>query len=205
MSLEHPVLLGVVGGAHGIRGEVRVNAFTANPADLGAYGPLQDAQGNRFTVASARPQKTVVVVRFEEVRDRNAAERLNGRELFVDRSVLPPEDEDEFYQADLIGMAVETVAGEPVGTVVAFHDFGAGDLVEIAPERGPTVMIPFSEAAVPEIDDARGVLIVEPVAAGLAAADADEGEDEGEGEGAPDDDDTAGPGGASVNEEEDPS
>ncbi|MEF2074126.1 ribosome maturation factor RimM [Consotaella aegiceratis] len=173
---SHPVLLGVVGGAHGIKGEVRVRSFTDEPTGIGAYGPLYDEDGRRYSVVSAREQKSVVVVRFAEIGDRNQAEALNGRELFVDRSALPAEDDDEFYQADLIGMAAETVAGEPVGTVVAFHDFGAGDVIEIAPEGGATVMVPFSEAAVPEIDAERGVLVVEPVAAGLVdAEEADDG------------------------------
>ncbi|HEY9057086.1 MAG TPA: ribosome maturation factor RimM, partial [Aurantimonas sp.] len=175
---ENPVLLGVVGGAHGLKGECRVRSFTEDPTDLGAYGPLFDTEGNRYTVKSARRQKNVVVVRFVEVEDRNHAERLNGRELFVDRSALPePEESDEFYLDDLVGLAVETGSGAVVGTVVAFHDFGAGDIVEIKPPEGPTVMIPFSEAAVPEIDAERGVMIVEPFAAGLAEADTDEPED----------------------------
>lgn len=183
-GLPNPVLLGIVGGAHGIKGEVRVRSFTDEPTDLGAYGPLVDERGNRFTVKSARVQKNVVVIRFAEISDRNEAERLNGRELFVDRSALPDDgDEDEFYQTDLVGMDVETTAGEHVGTVIAVHDFGAGDVVEIAPEAGASVMIPFSEAAVPEIDFERGVLVVEPVAAGLD----DAGDDRAPGDEATDD------------------
>lgn len=171
------VMLAVVGGAHGIRGECRVRAFTAEPTDIGAYGPLFDEKGNRYTVLSARQQKNVVVVRFKEVTDRNHAERLNGRELFVDREVLPEPDEDEFYLEDLIGLSVETVSGASVGEVVAFHDFGAGDIVEIRLGTGRTIMIPFSEAAVPEIDAERGLMIVEPGAAGLAEAEPEPGED----------------------------
>lgn len=178
MKLEHPILLGVVGGAHGIKGELRVKSFTEDPLDIKAYGPLFDAAGNRYTIRSARVQKTVVVVTIAEISDRDHAGRLNGTELFVDRSALPEDEEDGFYQADMIGMAVETVGGAPVGTIVAFHDFGAGEVVEIKPERGPTVMIPFSEAAVPEIDAGRGVMVVEPVAAGLVDAPDDEGPDE---------------------------
>ncbi|MBC8130851.1 MAG: ribosome maturation factor RimM [Rhizobiaceae bacterium] len=173
MTLANPILLGVVGGAHGIRGEVRIRSFTEEPTDIKAYGPLFDAKGNRYTIKSARVQKTVVVVTIAEVTDRNHAERLNGTELFVDRSMLPQDDEDEFYQADMVGMAVETAAGEPVGTVFAFHDFGAGEVVEIKPARGPTVMIPFSEAAIPDIDMERRVMVVEPLAAGLLDAPED--------------------------------
>ncbi|MCB8839619.1 ribosome maturation factor RimM [Aurantimonas sp. VKM B-3413] len=180
--LDHPVLLAVIGGAHGIRGECRVKSFTEDPAALGAYGPLFDAKGNRYTVKSARPQKTMVLVRFVEVADRNHAERLNGTELFVERALLPdPEGDGEFYLDDLIGLSVETVAGEPVGTVVAVHNFGAGDIVEIAPAGGRTVMIPFSEAAVPEIDGERGLMIVEPGAAGLTEAVPEPGEENEDG------------------------
>lgn len=167
------VLLAVIGGAHGIKGEVRVRSFTEDPEDVGAYGPLLDAKGRRYTVASARLQKTVVVVRFKEVADRNAAELLNGTELFVDRSALPEEGEDEFYQADLVGLVARTVDGTVIGEVTGFHDFGAGDILEIAPDQGTSIMIPFTEAAVPEVDLDLGFILVEPVAAGLVPADED--------------------------------
>ncbi len=184
-SKAERVLLGVVGAPHGIKGEVRIKSFTTDPTDIGAYGPLFDAQGNRYTIRSARVQKNVVVARIAEVTDRNHAERLNGRELFIDRAALPePDADDEFYLEDLVGFAVETLAGEAVGTVLAFHDFGAGDVVEIVPSdggdsraRGRTAMIPFSQAAIPEIDEARQVLIVDPIAAGLDETRPDEGED----------------------------
>jgi 16S rRNA processing protein RimM len=177
--LADPVLLATVGGAHGVRGEVRVRSFTADPEDVGAYGPLTDARGNRFTVVSARVQKNVVVVRFREVADRNAAELLNGRELFVDRSVLPEEGEDEFYQADLVGLDVRLTTGEVIGEILAFHDFGGGDILEIGDGEKPSVMIPFTEAAVPEVDLDLGFVLVEPVAAGLRdAVEAREGDED---------------------------
>lgn len=173
-----PVLLAVIGGAHGIRGECRVKSFTEEPEAFGRYGPLFDGKGNRYTVKAARPQKNVLLVRFAEVADRNHAERLNGTELFVDRSLLPaPEDDDEFYLEDLIGLDVRAVDGDAIGRVVAVHDFGAGDILEIAPPKGPTVMIPFSEAAVPELDLEAGFLVVEPLAAGLVDADDGEADD----------------------------
>lgn len=177
MKLKNPILLGVVGGAHGIKGEVRIKSFTENPTDIKAYGPLVDAKGKTYTIRSARIQKNVVVVTINEISDRNGAELLNGTELFVDRSALPEDDADAFYQSDMVGMTVETTEGQPVGTVIAFHDFGAGEVVEIKPERGSSVMIPFSEAAVPEIDVERRVMIVEPLAAGLVSTpDEDEAE-----------------------------
>ncbi len=170
LPIDDPVLIATIGGAHGIRGEVRVKSFTEDPEDVGAYGPLFDARGNRYTVKSARAQKTVVVVRFAEIGDRNAAEALNGTELFVPRDSLPAEGEDEFYQADLVGLVARTADGEVIGEVVAFHDFGAGDILEIAPDGGRSVMIPFTQEAVPEIDLDLGHIVVEPVAAGLKDA-----------------------------------
>ncbi len=156
-----------------------MRAFTAEPEDVGAYGPLQDEAGNRFTVLSARTQKNVVVVRLKEVTDRNAAELLNGRELFVDRSALPEEGEDEFYQADLVGLVARLTTGAVIGEVVAFHDFGGGDILEIREDDRPSVMIPFTEAAVPEIDLDLGFILVEPVAAGLeGAVEAREGDED---------------------------
>ena len=172
-----PVLLAVIGGAHGIRGECRVKSFTEEPEAFGRYGPLFDAKGNRYTVKAARPQKNVLLVRFAEVADRNQAERLNGTELFVDRSLLPEtEDDDEFYLEDLIGLEARSVDGDLLGRVFAVHNFGAGDILEIAPPKGPTVMIPFSEAAVPGLDLAAGTISVDPVAAGLVASEDDEDE-----------------------------
>ena len=171
---RHPVLLAIVGGAHGIRGECRVKSFTEEPEAFGRYGPLFDKAGKHYTVKSARPQKNMLLVRFAEVADRNEAERLNGTELFVDRSVLPEAlDDGEFYLEDLVGLEARTLAGELIGRVVAVHNFGAGDILELAPDKGQTVMIPFTEAAVPELDPASGVVTVDPVAAGLV----DTGED----------------------------
>ncbi|WP_062226920.1 ribosome maturation factor RimM [Aureimonas frigidaquae] len=176
-----PVLLGVIGGAHGIRGECRVKSYTEDPEDLGAYGPLKDARGRVFTVLSARLQKNVVVVRFREVTDRNAAEALNGTELFIDRAHLPDDGED-FYQADLIGLDARSTEGELLGEIIAFHNFGAGDILEIRSAAGGTVMIPFTQAAVPDIDLELGAITVEPVAAGLkdaVEARPEPGEEEG--------------------------
>ncbi|WP_062210797.1 ribosome maturation factor RimM [Aureimonas sp. AU12] len=180
-SAPEPVLLGTIGGAHGIKGEVRVKSFTEDPEDIGAYGPLTDAKGKTFTVLSARTQKNVVVVRFAEVADRNEAERLNGTDLFVDRSKLPAEGEEEFYQADLVGLVARLTTGAVIGEIVAFHDFGGGDILEIAPENGASVMIPFTEIAVPQIDLDLGFIVVEPVAAGLeGAVEAREGDEDDE-------------------------
>ena len=172
--LPNPVLMATIGGAHGIQGECRVRSFTENPLDLGAYGPLSDAKGNQWTIKSVRPQKNVVLVRFAEISDRTAAERANGLELFVDRSVLPtPQESDEFYLEDLEGLEARNSAGETIGRIVAVHNFGAGDILEIMPPAGASVMIPFSEAAVPQIDLDENMIVVDEEAAGLIANDDD--------------------------------
>ncbi len=160
-----PVLLGVIGAPHGIRGEVRVKSFTGDPEALGDYGPLWSADGRRFSVEAIRQAKGVVVVRFAEIGDRNAAEGANGTELFVDRSALPSDlDEDEFYVADLVGMKVEDDADTPLGTVTAVHDFGGGDILEIGSGRR-SIMVPFTKAAVPQIDFSGRRIVVDRVAA----------------------------------------
>ena len=165
---ENPVQMAVIGAPHGIRGELRVKAFTGDPMALGDYGPLFAADGRQFDIADIRPAKNVVVVRFRQVTDRDAAEALNGTALFVDRSQLPDDlEEDEFYHADLIGLAVRDAEGAMLGRIMAFHDFGGGDIMEIERSEGGTVLVPFTKDAVPKIDLKGGSVTVDPDAAGL--------------------------------------
>ncbi len=146
-----------------MRGEVRVKSYTADPADLGRYGALSAEDGRRFEVLSIRPAKDVVVVRFKGLDDRNAVEALNGVKLFVARAVLPPpEDEDEFLHADLIGLRAETEQGEELGRVSAVHNFGGGDMVEVQPAKGPSLLFAFTRAIVPVIDIAGGRVVIVP-------------------------------------------
>lgn len=158
------VLVGIAGAPHGVKGELRVKSFTEDPLDLGAYGPLETEDGARLEVESVRSAKEVVVVRLKGVRDRDAAEALKGKRLYVAREKLPaPDDADEFYHADLIGLAVVTGDGRPLGRIVALPDFGAGPLLEIKPEGGgASVLLPFVKAHVPEIDLAGGKVIADP-------------------------------------------
>lgn len=168
-KLENPVLMATVGAAQGLRGEVRVRSYTADPAALGDYGHLHAADGRTFEILEVREAKTVVVVRFRGINDRNAAEALNGLELFVERDNLPDDEleEDEFYYADLEGLEAVDADGNTYGTVSAVYDFGAGDLLELkGPGRRPA-LIPFSEAAVLEIDVENGRILIDPMAAGL--------------------------------------
>lgn len=151
-----------IGAAHGVRGDVKLWSFTADPAAVAKYGPFQTPDGRSLDIETLRPAKDFFVVRFKGVSDRNAAERLRNVELFVDRARLPaPAAPDEFYQADLIGLALVDRGGGALGTVVAVHNFGAGDLIEVRLNgRHNTVMLPFNEAVVPDIDIAAGRLVV---------------------------------------------
>jgi 16S rRNA processing protein RimM len=156
-----------IGAAHGIRGEVKLRSFTEEPMAVTAYGPLESEDGTRrFTIEALRPAKDHFVARLAGIDDRDAAERLTGLKLYVSRERLPPvEDEETFYHADLIGLAAVTPDGAPLGTVTAIHNFGAGDLVEIRPQGGgATLMVPFTDLAVPEIDLAAGRMVVVPPA-----------------------------------------
>ena len=155
------VLLGVIIGAQGLKGAVKVKTFTAAPDTLGAYGPLHDAQGRALNVVSARAGKTdEAIVQFREVTDRTAAEALKGTELFVLREKLPAPLDDEFYHADLIGLAAEDTEGRAIGTVRAIHNFGAGTVIEIIRADGDEVFLPFTREVAQEIDIAQGRIVI---------------------------------------------
>lgn len=153
-----------IGAAHGLRGEVRLNSFTADPMDVTRYGVLSNADGTRaFELESCRTVKGGLIARFKGIADRTAAEALCHVDLYVPRDRLPPPEADEFYHADLIGLTAVGQDGAVIGTVAAIHDFGAGDILEIAPAGGgPTLMLPFNDAVVPDIDIAAGRLVVVP-------------------------------------------
>ena len=168
------ILLGVIGAAHGIKGEVRIKAFTGDPLAIADYGPLTDEKGRRFEIAEIRPAKEVVVARLKGITSRAAAESLNGVNLFVSRDKIPaPEDEDEFLQADLIGCAVVGPDGVVLGTVTTVANYGAGDLLDILLPDGRSVLMPFTKAFAPRIDiAARRIEAVPPE--GLFEADDDD-------------------------------
>lgn len=159
------VVMGVIGAPHGVRGQVRVKSFTAEPLAIGDYGPLHDANGNAYEVADARRAKTVVVVTFTSVKSREAAEKLNGVELFINRDRLPDDalEGDEFYIADLVGLDTVDESGAISGRVVAVHNFGADDMIEVRLKaNGRTDMFAFTRAIVPEIDVEAGRLTLVP-------------------------------------------
>lgn len=189
-NLDNPVQLAVIGAAHGIKGEVRVKTYTGDPLDLGSYGLLYDVSGKSYEILSIRPSKTVVVVRFAGVDDRNAAEALNGKELYVDHAQLPQDlDEDEFYYTDLIGLTVRDSAGAFYGKVSAVFNFGGGDVLEIKESGKKPVLIPFTLVSVPEILMAEGAILIDPRAAGLVDDGSTSADEEGEEPDAPETDD----------------
>ncbi len=150
---EGLVLIGAVVGAFGVRGEVRVRSFTADPEAIASYGPLFTKDGAvALTPKRLRPAGEEFALTAPEVKTREEAQALRGTGLFVPRTVLPAPEEDEFYHVDLIGCAVEALDGTALGRVRSVQDFGAGDLLEIQPTEGQTWFLPFTKAAVPVVD-----------------------------------------------------
>ena len=162
MAAPAQVCIARIGAAHGVRGAVKLWTFTEDPFAVKRYGPLSTKDGARqFEVTSAREAKGHLVAQLKGITTRDEAERLNGIELYVPREKLPATDEDEYYHADLIGLAAVTTADEALGRVVAIHNFGAGDILEIAPLHGATMLLPFTNAVVPTIDIAGGRVLIE--------------------------------------------
>jgi 16S rRNA processing protein RimM len=157
------ILVARVAGAFGVKGEVRLASYTADPMALFGYRELMREDGSPgLTLTSARPHKHGLVVRAREIATREEAEALRGLRLYISRAALPePEDEDEFYLVDLIGLDVVTPQGEPLGVVRAVQDFGAGDLLEVQPPQGASWWLPFTREAVPEVSlAARRIVVV---------------------------------------------
>jgi 16S rRNA processing protein RimM len=157
------ILAGKFGAAVGLKGEVRLQSFTADPMAIAGYRSLALEDGVTVKITALRPQGKVLVAQVKGVTSREAAEKLTGRELFIERAELPQtEDEDEFYLADLAGLDVRDEAGNLTGTVLSVHDFGAGDILEIRPASGPTFMAPFTKAAFPIVNIGEGFLVFVP-------------------------------------------
>lgn len=191
---ESRILLGVIGRAHGVRGLVRVTSYAD---DLTAYGPLSDDKGRRFVLRwrGAGVAEVTELVDGAEVKtpDRTAAEKLTNVRLYVDRDRLPQPEEDEFYLADLIGLAAFASSGDRLGTICAVHDYGAGTSLEIARDDAPPMIVPFTRACVPEVDVTAGRVTVAPpdeidarteevIMAGLVPADRDAADTPGHGD-----------------------
>jgi 16S rRNA processing protein RimM len=162
---ERLIVVGHIAGAFGVKGEVRLRSYTADPEAIFDYGPLRDAKGAvLLTPKDARPQGEEFVVQAKEARTREEWEALRGTRLHVNRSALPPpEDEDDFYIEDLIGCRVTFADGKPLGFVQQVHNFGADDLLEIKLGEGQEAMLlPFTHAQVPEVRLGERLLIAEP-------------------------------------------
>jgi 16S rRNA processing protein RimM len=158
------VLLGEIVAAHGIRGLVKVRAFTDDPEQLTGYGPLFDADGRELKLQLRGPTKGGVLAAVDGVGDRNKAEALRGTRLYVDRTALPVADADEFYHADLVGMQARLADGSVLGQIKAVQNFGAGDLLEVdLADRPGSVLVPFTSELVPVVDLDEGYVIVEPI------------------------------------------
>jgi 16S rRNA processing protein RimM len=157
-----PICVARIGAPHGVRGAVKLWTFTEDPLAVKAYGPLLTKDGARqFEVTHAREAKGHLVATLKGVATREEAERLNGLELYIAREKLPATDENEYYHADLIGLAAVTPANEPLGRVIAIHNFGAGDIIEIGPAHGATMLLPFTNAVVPSVDLEGGRVVIE--------------------------------------------
>jgi 16S rRNA processing protein RimM len=153
VAIAAQICVARIGAAHGVRGAVKLWTFTEDPLAVKQYGPLTTKDGARqFEVTTAREAKGHLVATLKGIATREEAERLNGVELYIARDKLPATSEDEYYHADLIGLAAVTLANEPLGQVIAIHNFGAGDIIEIAPPQGATMLLPFTNAVVPSVD-----------------------------------------------------
>jgi len=159
------VCVAKVGAPHGVRGEVRLFAYTEDPLAIARYGPLESEDGSRtFEIASVRPAKDHLVARLRGIDDRGAAQKLRNIQLYVARSRLPKTgDAETFYHVDLIGLLATTDDGRVLGTVTAVQNFGAGDILEIKPAgTAPTMLLPFTTVTVPKVDVAQGRIVVNP-------------------------------------------
>lgn len=154
------ILVGEIGRPHGVRGLVRLQSFTADPKAIAGYGPLSDESGARHFALEWLPGG---LARIEGVNDRDAAQKLTGTRLYVAREALPAPDEEEFYLADLIGLAAFEATGEAVGEVVAVDDYGAGPFLTIRAENGAERLVPFTRKAVPLVEIGAGRLTLAPV------------------------------------------
>ena len=159
---DERICIGAIAGAFGVRGEVRLKSFTADPRAIADYGPLTDEAGQRsFAITLTRPVTGGFGARLSGVGTREAAEALKGVTLWVARAALPSLPDDEFYHADLIGLSVFDPGGAPLGQVRAIHDHGAGDILEIAGPQG-LLLLPFTRAVVPTVDLAAGRIVADP-------------------------------------------
>ncbi len=164
MSAGARICVGQLGAPHGVRGEIRLRSFTADPQAVTGYGPFETEDGQVVAIEALRPAKDHFVATLAGIRDRDAAERLVNTKLFVPRDRLPEiGEEDEFYHADLVGLSAVSPSGEKIGTVVAVHNFGAGDLIEVRFDgNDKTEFVAFNETNVPSVDIGAQQIVIQP-------------------------------------------
>jgi 16S rRNA processing protein RimM len=157
------VLLGEIGAAQGLKGEVRLRSYTQDPAAIAGYGALEDERGRPIEIERVRVTPKALIAHIKGVTTREGAEALTRTKLYIERARLPEREEDEWYHLDLIGLTVVRQDGEKIGSVVGVHNFGAGDLIEIDPvSGGATVLVPFTRDTVPEVDVEGGRITIAP-------------------------------------------
>ena len=157
------ICVAAIAGAFGVKGEVKLKSFTDNPMDCLAYGPLMNGEGVIcLTPTHSKVAGKFIAVRASEVTSREMAESLKSTKLYVSADNLPDPDEDEFYYRDLVGLQVKTVSGQNGGKIIAVHEYGAGDMVEIKPKDGKSYYHPFTKEAVPKVDIKAGRVVILP-------------------------------------------
>jgi 16S rRNA processing protein RimM len=158
------VLMGEIGAPQGLKGEVRLRSYTQEPAGIAAYGALEDETGRVIEIETVRVTPKALIARIKGVSTREAAEALTHTKLYLPRGHLPASEADEWYYADLVGLAAVDKAGAKIGTIAALHNFGGGDIIEIVPESGDAnLLVPFTSASVTEVDiENKRVVLVLP-------------------------------------------
>lgn len=169
---DKQILLGRIIGPHGLKGEVKIKSFTTDPLDIASYGPVTAGDGRVFRLVNPRLQGEIVIAGLKGVTDRTIAEALKGVELKVDRDDLPETEDGEYYEADVIGLAVFDEGGDKVGEALGFQNFGAGELLEIKRTTGATAYVPFANSMVPKVDIEAGKIVLSET--GLAVLTADD-------------------------------
>ena len=154
--MKDHVCLGAVMGSYGVRGECRVKSFCSGPSSV-VYIALKSP---KLTVI--RPIKGGYAVRLSGVSQKEAADALKGQRLWAHRDALPELPDDEYYYSDLIGLTAFDTGGVEMGKIHAVHDHGAGDLLELRPKGGATVLLPFTRAVAPTVDLASGRIVLDP-------------------------------------------
>ena len=180
-TFEELICVGAITGARGLKGEVRIKSFTADPKGISSYGDVFEENGKiSYQISITGQAKGQILARLNGIEDRDAANSLKGARLYIPKSALPPTEEDEFYFSDLVGLRADLVDGGCLGKVKGVHDFGAGAILEVVGGEVGTVMVPFTIASVPEVDKASGRVVIDPPIGLIEPAEPEEEKEVGE-------------------------